>query len=641
MEESPHPHDDGPSTKTFSAPSLEEAIQLALAHFDCPRDRLHVSKVLTPTWFQRKILGRPFQIAAHPLPTQSDSEPEREGTPGTLQIKEGRVSYVAPTGAGRFPTISPVQGLHIFVDGQLLNEPTVILPGQQVTLTPTLAEPRQTYSLELSDDKMEAFLLLHRVPGRQYVLADHPPATELTPRVSLQETALPSLSAEDIRSLLDKEGVVYGIDEQALATCLTLMGEHRIRIAAGVQPTPPVHDELELLFDTSSEPAPGPQRTVQRGEVVALLRRGEAGKPGYTVTGEIVEPPPKHELQDVAGPGTILYEDRIVAATPGRPESCGERVRIQAVHIINGDTNPTAGPIRFPGDVIVKGSVTEGTLIEAEGQVRVGGSIFGAEVKAGGNVSADQSIVRSTVTAGGKSAQRARIRLILASLLDMLNRLMAEVEGQYSEDEADGPSPQARLRAAMTGDWYRRYQTVYRDKLQPLLSGQNDDVASAIERLDDDIHDIRKGDLGDIHALKQSMRSIHLLLEQMKEEENSPAFIFTSYLQNSRLEASGDIRVAGSGAYQSFLTAGHAITIEGQHSLLRGGEAFAHQHIRVDELGSPAGAPTYVSVGAKGRIRARVAHPQTRIEVGTEQRHLLRRERHLDAHLDRDGKLKL
>ncbi|MFW5870753.1 MAG: FapA family protein, partial [Candidatus Sumerlaeota bacterium] len=65
------------------------------------------------------------------------------------------------------------------------------------------------------------------------------------------------------------------------------------------------------------------------------------------------------------------------------------RISVDKVKYIRGDVDFRSGSIQFKGDVVVDGDVKETFDIEAEGSIRIGGTVDRAALKAGGDILID------------------------------------------------------------------------------------------------------------------------------------------------------------------------------------------------------------------------------------------------------------
>jgi uncharacterized protein (DUF342 family) len=82
--------------------------------------------------------------------------------------------------------------------------------------------------------------------------------------------------------------------------------------------------------------------------------------------------------------------------------------------------------------------------------------------------------------------------------------------------------------------------------------------------------------------------------------------ITVRFIENARVHAGGDIRV-GTHIVRSKVSADGRIVDTGGKACIRGGNVSAGKGIKMNEIGSPAGIVTHVSVGAPPQLRERLA----------------------------------
>jgi uncharacterized protein (DUF342 family) len=117
--------------------------------------------------------------------------------------------------------------------------------------------------------------------------------------------------------------------------------------------------------------------SVNEGDVLARRRPPVPGTPGVDVLGAAIPVTPAVDrlLGPMAGKGTEVKGDELVAVRAGRPVFSGTKVEVLPVFDVKGDVNYAVGNIRFNGDVTISGDVHPGFTIEAEGSVTIRGIV--------------------------------------------------------------------------------------------------------------------------------------------------------------------------------------------------------------------------------------------------------------------------
>ena len=152
---------------------------------------------------------------------------------------------------------------------------------------------------------------------------------------------------------------------------------------------------------------------VEKGDLVAQKVPATAGVSGNDVIGNRIE---QHKGKDtpihVGGnisttekEGKIEYRSKV----NGLLKTTNNSISITEVLCIDGNVDFNSGNINFPGDILVKGSISSGFSVTAGGDINVIGTIEdGANVTAFGNLSVKAGIVGSKTRVVVKGSLNAR-----------------------------------------------------------------------------------------------------------------------------------------------------------------------------------------------------------------------------------------
>lgn len=214
----------------------------------------------------------------------------------------------------------------------------------------------------------------------------------------------------EILAALTSAGVKFGVDEKAVerAADPATLGQ-RVAVAWGTPLQDPQDARVEYLFKTGDRPRlaeddrgrvdyreMGLIENVKAGAVLARLHPAAPGRAGVDVFGRRTEPraPRKADLE--AGVNVML--------SPARTEALAKvdgmvlldpsgRIRVESVYHVSGDVGPETGNIEFVGPVIVRGSIRDGFVVKASGDVSVGDAVEGATVESGGSIRVSGGVV--------------------------------------------------------------------------------------------------------------------------------------------------------------------------------------------------------------------------------------------------------
>lgn len=220
----------------------------------------------------------------------------------------------------------------------------------------------------------------------------------------------PPAGAEQLRLALATAGVAHGVDAARLAALAArledpLFTDHGT-IARGTPARPGRDGRLALEFAPAPLPgfrgADGSVDYRERaflhpaavGAVVARLLPPVPGQPGTCVLGRQLPAPPARAAAVRLGPGVTLRSDAddtedgaaIVATRDGVVATPSDGIDVVPLYEHDGDVDLRCGNLHSHGAVAVRGDVATGFCVEADGDVDVGGSVFGGTVLAGGSV---------------------------------------------------------------------------------------------------------------------------------------------------------------------------------------------------------------------------------------------------------------
>jgi uncharacterized protein (DUF342 family) len=224
---------------------------------------------------------------------------------------------------------------------------------------------------------------------------------------------------EILLKFLDRCKVIYGIDKAAVKK-LADDGKPVIRalVAVGKEVVNGTNGRYEYFFDTEVNEEPEIMRDgsadlgnieclqqVKVGDRIALYHKATRGSDGYDVFGNFIKSVPGKEIPILKGTGFMIMNDRVsyVATYTGAIRMVEGRVEIKKLMVVQ-EVRITDKKIKYDGTVYVVGDVFSGSVIEATGDVVVGGHMESADITCGGNVMIKGGVtcpIRGGVTANG------------------------------------------------------------------------------------------------------------------------------------------------------------------------------------------------------------------------------------------------
>lgn len=227
---------------------------------------------------------------------------------------------------------------------------------------------------------------------------------------------------DDLKKALAQNGIVYGVDEDALHLMVAgRMCNRNVLVAKGRPWQKGIAGRLKLLVDIAGvgKPQEREDGSVDHRDLKTVVNVCEGdhlvkrippvpGRRGRTVLGKEIVPPEPKDAKLVLGEGTKLADDDsdlLVAARDGAVVvERGGRISVKTAEVIPGDIDYATGNISFSGDLRIIGTVRAGFAAHAKGNLYVGGSVEDAEVSATGDieiVGGAAGAGKGVVTSGG------------------------------------------------------------------------------------------------------------------------------------------------------------------------------------------------------------------------------------------------
>jgi len=550
---------------------------------------------------------------------------------GTVRVENGKI-IVTNSKDGRGPVVYFGEGISLFVDGKEAVSPVELKSSSRIDVKIHEKSPQRELEVKVFGDGMRAEVLVRYTEGEKFALKDMPPSKELTlKKVSAGIVKCPPYTLEEAVKELNQKGVVFGIQEEKLSLILDGGVLSPQVIAEASLPVDGTDDIVDIKFEDVQKPVELNDRldfysigrvvSVEPGELLAEVIRGEEGKPGMSVLGKEIPQKKGKRLRLKAGRGARVSDDGMKAYSSimGRPTVRDTLVSVSEVHEVNSDVDISTGNIEFSGDIVVRGNVKEGMKIKAGGRVSIFGSVTGGEIWAGGDVIVQKNIISSTIKAGGVDFVKASLIDIIDSIIKILNsvfyitnalkktgkvpksyndgkiiKMLIDTRyGKLKEKIAELKDTLADNKSMLDMETVRTLTLLikYFTGNGPLLINKNEDIRTYID-------------------------GAETIRDELKEQMQQPSSINANYVQNSKLYSSGDIRLTGRGCYTSNLLCRGNVLIDNRGSIVRGGKIEAGGSVSIFELGSPGGALTSVSAGGNGIITCEIAHINSVVGVG-------------------------
>ena len=228
-------------------------------------------------------------------------------------------------------------------------------------------------------------------------------------------------AAEEIQTWIAESGIVYGLDENAVAQVVAGNLSSPVCIAKGLLPTAGKDAQLRFSWEREDRDKAGKVRAdgsidfkehsnvvnVRQEDLLIEKDPSTEGTPGRMIGGENIRALDGKDEPLSTGENTRMEQDetgviKMYSEVDGRVVFEGGKLSVYPSFEVAENVDYSTGNINFIGDVTIKDSVLPGFVVEATGNIVVRGDIEGAEsVKAGGDITAKGIIGSDRVEAGG------------------------------------------------------------------------------------------------------------------------------------------------------------------------------------------------------------------------------------------------
>lgn len=173
------------------------------------------------------------------------------------------------------------------------------------------------------------------------------------------------------------------------------------------------------------------------------------------------------------------------------------------------------------------------------------------------------------------------------------------------------------------------------------LSEQNSfilrrDMSNLLEKVEKGLSGLnllKLGSVEQLHSILSEMKDVQQTMDNMAQDMANVTF---GYSVNSKIEASGDVKVGGRGCINTTICAGRNVNVKG---VFRGGEIIANGDIILNEAGSEMGARTLIKTGEGKKVFIKKAYEGVRIQIANRKANITTLQNNIKAELDEDGAL--
>ncbi|MDR3563776.1 MAG: FapA family protein [Negativicutes bacterium] len=200
------------------------------------------------------------------------------------------------------------------------------------------------------------------------------------------------LVLDEVFEKIHAAGVVHGIDREAVKRAYDRPGG-RVNFAKGDIPVDGTDASIVYAFDPNKKGQPVELAdgrvdfkdlnlftVVEEGDTLAEKKPPTQGTTGTDVLGQPAFAKPGKDMTIPAGKNVIVDQNKVLAAISGQMQIINGKIHVSPVIEIKGDVDLSTGNIEFVGNVVIRGSVTAGFSVKADGNIEIYGTVSGGTV---------------------------------------------------------------------------------------------------------------------------------------------------------------------------------------------------------------------------------------------------------------------
>ena len=621
----------------FVGKTLEEAIEKAKNFY---KEREFEHSVVSDIG---RIFNNKVKISTIPKNNESTNSTEKEVTYGYAYIKSGKLIVVDPKVGTEYARIKFDNRVRIKVNGEESYDLVTIRSNDDIDIEISNLIGKREMNVNLSKDKLEAYLDIKYYDGMQYRLTDCN-EKEKNNILNLQieeDVVLPikRYMKNEVLKKIREMGISTGILEENIENLLENNIEN-ILIAKGKDRKDDEEDKIVEYYKNKNDKDINADRIdyknigyvepVLKDQLVWEIIRGNSGKDGIDIFGNVIKHKIKKDKKLEIYENVYSIGDKYFASIDGKPYIQGNLVSIRNLYQVNGDVDMKTGNITFVGDVEILGDIKDGMKVNSQNNINVLKNLLSGEVNAGGCVHIEENVIDSKVIAGGEDIENIKALKLLEQLQLNLKELYSAVKqikkntNKYKDGELIKILIENKFKVINENifklmNTYSpiniKIYTLFKEKLIGIASVN---IKNYVE-LNDILSEVKK----EVTILRESIKSIKT--------------VDIGYCQKSEIQSTGDIHIHGKGEYISEVFARNKVIFTDDSSIARGGVIKADSEVRCGIVGNESGVPTKIIVGDKGHIYAKSAYINTCFVVGTREYLICENSKDVHCFLDKDG----
>lgn len=218
------------------------------------------------------------------------------------------------------------------------------------------------------------------------------------------------VTAEEIKTALQKQGVVAGISDEKIQNLIdSPVYDMPVVVAEAILPVNGRDAYIAYNFQTDKSKLKATIsnsgqidfkelnqiQNVVAGQPLAQKMPAEKGRSGKTVFGRYLEATNGKDMEIPLGENVKVDTDgrTVIAAVNGQVLLVNGKITVEPVIEYPNGINIKTGNVSFLGTVIVKGNVDDGFDVTASGNIEVSGTVGSCKIQADGDIIVSQGVI--------------------------------------------------------------------------------------------------------------------------------------------------------------------------------------------------------------------------------------------------------
>ena len=570
---------------------------------------------------------------------------------GLVKIEDGKLYIQDPTGLGRYPRIKPGENIRLYIDNQLVDKEIIVSETNQEKIDWEIipSSDRKNLDIEITEDKLKAYLAIELVPSRKLKVKDTGPANSIKISTKVIEEKYPEITREEIVDFLHDNNILYGIKQEKIDKIIKDQKNENYQKVLIAEGKDCQEGEDARVIESEAYRAHGKElfNTIDsfaRGEVICYKKDPVPGRKGIDVTGSTIKEPPVNDIKLKAGKKVKLSEDgkKAISLENGQPKIIRKNgvvtVSIVEQYVIDGDVDKITGNLKYKGDLLIKGSITDYFNVQVGHDLKVGGNIAHSQVITQGDVHVKNNIISSEINVGHYLPPQLEnnLKKIINGIEDLCSAL-EQINGEARQRDIKLRNMKiGKILKLLFLNKFSNLRSVIKETFQKI-----DDKYEKLNNIFNKIIPYMKN-LGKLENVTDEMIFMNFKkdLESMLENyhmEKRKLNIHAGYIQNSTIDISGSVIINKDGCYNSEINSGECIVVKGKRGFLRGGNYQAQGLIYARKAGSKL-STTYLDVNT--RIYIGQSEGSLIISSPADKRKIDKGRRNINYEVNEYGKLK-